>query len=271
MNKTTYAMIGLSLALAPLSIAQDTLTTPVSVAQPSTEEIKQGFSYLIGQQLGTSLANDLSELQISDIDATMLMKGIEDGMANRVDPEMAKKDVRVIMEAFVAEMDKRVEAKAQANAESGKLFLQENAKKDGVVTLPSGLQYKELTKGTGRKYDAKKDGAAAVALVAYEGRKVDGTVFDASTTPVEFPLDGVIPGFSEALKLMPIGSEWEIYIPSELAYGDRGPGIIGPNATLIFKLMLADIKAPRGSQGNPIQLTPEQIEQLLKSQPEATK
>lgn len=263
-------MIGLSLALAPLSFAQEAPVAPAPVApvaaQPTAEEVKQGFSYLIGQQLGGSLANDLSELRISDIDPAMLLKGMEDGMANRVDPEMEKKDVRAIMEAFVAEMDKRVVAKAEANAAAGAAFLAENGKKEGVVTLPSGLQYKVLNAGTGRKYDAKKDGASAIAMVSYEGRKIDGTVFDSSKSPVEFPLDGVIPGFSEALKLMPIGSEWEIYIPSNLAYGDRGPGIIGPNATLIFKLKLSDIKAAAPSQAAPMQLTPEQIQQLLGGQ-----
>ena len=263
MKKSTYTIIGLSLALAPLSFAQEA-PAPVAVAQPSAQEVKEGFSYLIGQQLGSSLASDLSELQISDLDAAMLMKGIEDGMANRVDPEMAKKDVRAIMNAFVAEMEKRTLAKAEVNAAAGKAFLAENAKKEGVTTLPSGLQYKVLTAGTGRKYDAAKDGASAIALVAYEGRKIDGTVFDASEAPVQFPLDGVIPGFSEALKLMPIGSEWEIYIPSELAYGEQGPGIIGPNATLIFKLKLADIQP--GSQGSPMELTPEQIQQLMNQQ-----
>ena len=168
---------------------------------------------------------------------------------------------------IVEEMDNRVAAKAEANANAGKAFLAENAKKEGVVTLPSGLQYKVLSTGTGRKFDAKKDKDSSIAMVTYEGRKIDGTVFDSSDVPVEFPLDGVIPGFSEALKLMPVGSEWEIYIPSELAYGDRGPGIIGPNATLIFKLKLTDIKEPLGSQSNPMQLSPEQIQQLLNQQP----
>lgn len=263
-------MIGLGLALAPLSFAQEApaATAPVTApaAQPTAAEVKQGFSYLIGQQLGGSLASDLSELQITDIDATMLMKGIEDGMANRVDPEMEKQDVRAIMNAFVAEMDKRVAAKAETNATAGAAFLAENGKKEGVVTLPSGLQYKVLTAGTGRKYDAQKDGESAIAMVTYEGRKIDGTVFDSSDSPIEFPLDGVIPGFSEALKLMPIGSEWEIYIPSNLAYGDRGPGIIGPNATLIFKLKLSDIQPGRSNQASPMQLTPEQIQQLLGGQ-----
>ena len=96
MMKTTYTMIGLGLASAALSFAQEaTVVAPATpaVAQPSAEEVRQGISYLIGQQLGTSLATDLSELEITDLDATMLMKGIEDGMANRVAPEMAKKDV----------------------------------------------------------------------------------------------------------------------------------------------------------------------------------
>ncbi len=266
MMKTTYTVIGLSLASAALSFAQNTPTVaPIApaVAQPSPEEIKQGFSYRVGQRLGASLANELSELQITDFDATMLMKGIEDGMANRVDPEMEKKDIRIIKNAFEAEMEKRVIAKAKTNAAAGKAFLEENAKKEGVIVLPSGLQYKVLTAGTGRKYDAAKDGASAIALVAYEGRKVDGTVFDSSATPIQFPINGVIPGFSEALKLMPIGSEWEIYIPAELAYRAKGPGVIGPNSTLIFKLKLTDIMPPRGSMGNPLILTPEQVEQMM--------
>lgn len=256
-------MIGLSLAMAPLSFAQQTPTATATT--PSQQEVHQCFSYIVGQQLGNDLARELSELQISDIDAAMLMKGMEDGMANKVDPEMAKKDVRTIMNAFLAEMEARAAVKAEANAAAGKAFLAENAKKEGVKTTASGLQYKVLTPGTGATYDAKVNGTRGVALVSYEGRKIDGTVFDASSTPIEFPLTGVIPGFSEALQMMPIGSEWEIYIPSELAYQDRGPGIIGPNATLIFKLKLHGFAAPQGSQDNPIQLTPEQLEQLLQS------
>ena len=268
MNKMTYAIVGLGAAVGAFSLysyaqnpAEATPAAPVAApATPSEAEVRESFSYLIGQQLGSSLASDLSELAISDLDATMLMKGIEDGMANRVDPEMAKKDVRAIMQAFLMQMEKRTQEKAAANAQLGKAFLEENAKKEGVVTTASGLQYKVLTAGTGRTYDAAKDGASAVASVIYEGRKVDGTVFDASTEPVEFPLTQVIPGFTEALKLMPIGSEWEVYIPAELAYGDRGPGIIGPNSTLIFKMKLVDIKPGAAPMYAPIQLTPEQLQ-----------
>lgn len=268
MKKMTYAIVGLGIGVGALTLysnAQSPATeTPAAAvaapATPSDTEVREGFSYLIGQQLGSSLASDLSELTISDLDATMLMKGIEDGMANRVDPEMAKKDVRAIMQAFVMQMEMRTQEKAVANEKLGKEFLAENGKKEGVVTTASGLQYKVLTAGTGRKYDEAKDGKSPIASVIYEGRKVDGTVFDASTEPVDFPINQVIPGFTEALKLMPIGSEWEVYIPSELAYGDRGPGIIGPNSTLVFKMKLVGFKPGAGSMYNPIQLTPEQLQ-----------
>ena len=267
----TYAIVGLGVAVGAFSLYSNAENTPAPApaapaaavatpATPSETEVREGFSYLIGQQLGSSLASDLSELTISDLDATMLMKGIEDGMANRVDPEMAKKDVRAIMQAFVMQMEKRTQEKAAANEKLGKEFLAENGKKEGVVTTASGLQYKVLTAGTGRKYDEAKDGKSPIASVIYEGRKVDGTVFDASTEPVDFPINQVIPGFTEALKLMPIGSEWEVYIPSELAYGDRGPGIIGPNSTLVFKMKLVGFKPGAGSMYNPIQLTPEQLQ-----------
>ena len=112
------------------------------------------------------------------------------------------------------------------------------------------------------RYDAKKHGSAAECSVIYEGRLLDGTVFDATETPVPMPINRVVPGFAEALKLMPVGSTYEVYIPAELGYGEQGPGIIGNNATLIFKLTLTDIQPGRGTQANPIELTPEMLEQL---------
>lgn len=269
MKKTTYATIGLGVcaAAALFAVAQESpapAVTPAPAAAPApaptAEEVRQGFSYLIGQQLGSSLATDLSELRIEDVDPAMLLKGLKDGMANRVDPEMAKKDVRAIMQAFLMMMEQRVMEKSAENLKIGKAFLEENAKKEGVVTTASGLQYKVLSAGTGEKYDANKHGKSPIASVIYEGRKVDGTVFDSSAEPVDFPIDQVIPGFTEALKLMPIGSEWEVYIPADLGYGASGPGVIGPNSTLIFKMKLVAFKPGRGSQLNPIQLTPEQLQ-----------
>ncbi len=262
-------MLGLALAaLAPLTYAQDTPVPAPAVtaaATPSPEEVKTVFSYLLGQQFGNQMAMEANTLRADDFDQTIFFKGVADGLANKVDAEMQKKDVAACMQAFMLTLQERAATIAAANLAKGEAFLAENAKKDGVVTTDSGLQYKVITPGTGRKYDEKKDGKNATAEITYEGSLVDGTVFDSSATPISMGINQVIPGFSEALKLMPIGSEWELYIPSDLAYGEQGPGIIGNNATLIFKLKLHDIKAGRGTQGNPIQLTPEMIQQLEQS------
>lgn len=269
MKNTTCTILGLGLAaLAPLTFGQDVpapAPAATATATPSPEEVKTVFSYLLGQQFGNQLAMDANTLKADDFDSAIFFKGVEDGLANRVDPEMQKKDVAACMQAFMKVLQERSAAASAANLEKGNAYLAENAKKDGVVTTASGLQYKVITEGKGRKYDEKKDGSSAVASVTYEGRLIDGTVFDASETPVDMPVDRVIPGFSEALKMMPIGSEWEVFIPANLAYGEQGPGIIGNNATLIFKLKLVDIKPGRGTQGNPIQLTPEMLQQLQES------
>ena len=273
MKHTTRTILSLGmLALAPLTFAQEApapapapTVEPAPAATPSPEEIKVVFSYLMGQQYGNQMAMEANTLRIDDFDAEVFFKGVADGLANKVAPEMREKDIAACMQAFMLDLQQRAAEAAAANLAKGKAYMEENAKKEGVVTTESGLQYKVLTAGTGRKYDAEKDGSAAIASVTYEGRLVDGTVFDASATPVDMPLNGVIPGFSEAIKLMPIGSEWEVTIPANLAYGEQGPGVIGNNATLVFKLKLVDIKPGRGTQGNPIQLTPEMLQQLQES------
>ena len=126
------------------------------------------------------------------------------------------------------------------NQDEGNNFLSENAQQEDVVSLPSGLQYKVVEAGYG-----EKPGPTDVVQVHYEGSLTDGTVFDSSMqrgVPAEFPVNRVIAGWTEALQLMAVGSEWELYIPAELAYGTQGAGAdIGPNATLIFKVKLLDI------------------------------
>lgn len=268
MKNTKRILTGLSLAaLAPIAFAQTPKTdpapaAPAAVAQPSAEEVKAVFSYLMGYRFGQDLAMQASTLTMDDFDKDMLVKAIGDGIRNAVDPEMENKDVAACMNAFVTELQRRASVIGAENLAKGKAFLEENAKKDGVVTTDSGLQYKVLTEGKGRKYDEAKDGKSAVCSVIYEGRLLDGTVFDKTETPIDMPIDRVVAGFSEALKLMPIGSEWEVYIPAALGYGEQGPGVIGNNATLIFKLKLTDIKPARGTQGNPIELSPEILQQM---------
>ncbi len=216
----------------------------------------------MGFQFGQQLSSESPSLKASDFDKDIFMQGFEAAFANKFDPAIEAL-IPTHMQAFVDQLQKKDAEKGAANAEAGKKFLAENAKKPGVTTLPSGLQYKVITEGKGAKYDAAKDGQSALCEVTYEGRLVDGTIFDGSTKPVEFPINQVVPGFSEALKLMPAGSTWEIYIPSELGYGERGPGIIGKNSVLIFKLSLMSIKPGAGKPGGaPIELTPEMLEQL---------
>lgn len=128
----------------------------------------------------------------------------------------------------------------QKNQLAGEAFLKSNQKKPGIVTLPDGLQYKVLEKGKGNSPKSED-----IVTVHYSGRLIDGTEFDSSykrNQPATFPVAGVIPGWTEALKLMKVGSIWELYIPAKLAYGEQGaPPIIGPNATLIFKIHLIGI------------------------------
>ncbi|HVV67902.1 MAG TPA: FKBP-type peptidyl-prolyl cis-trans isomerase [Gammaproteobacteria bacterium] len=127
------------------------------------------------------------------------------------------------------------------NKKAGETYMEANAKKEGVVSLPSGLQYKILEKGTGRKPNAND-----TVTVDYEGSLLNGKVFDSSYQrgePISFPVTGVIQGWQEALQLMPVGSTWMLYIPANLAYGETGAGgVIGPNETLVFKVHLIGIK-----------------------------
>lgn len=267
MKNTKHILTSLAVAaLAPIAFAQTAAPAPApgqpAVTAPAPEEIKAVFSYFMGYRFGQDMAMQASTLRVDDLDTAILVKAIQDGMLNRVDPEMESKDLNACMSAFVAELQARATAAGAANLAKGNAYLAENAKKPGVVTTASGLQYRVLTEGKGKKYDEATDGKSAVCYVVYEGRLIDGTVFDKTDTPIDMPIDRVVPGFSEALKLMPVGSEWEVVIPSNLAYGEQGPGIIGNNATLIFKLKLTDIKPARGTQANPIELTPEMLQQL---------
>ncbi|MFT4203687.1 MAG: FKBP-type peptidyl-prolyl cis-trans isomerase [Chitinophagaceae bacterium] len=131
--------------------------------------------------------------------------------------------------------------KARQNAEAGKAFLDSNAKKEGVVVLPSGLQYEIITQGNG-----DKPGAVDSVTCHYHGTLIDGTVFDSSVRrgqPATFPLNRVIKGWTEALQVMPVGSKWRLFLPSDLAYGSQQVSAeIGPNSTLVFEVELLDIK-----------------------------
>lgn len=238
-------------------------------AKISEPDVLRFMSYFAGYDFAQAFTRDFNALQEGDLRQAPFFEGAQAAMSNQL-PEQYN-DRAYTMPFMIALEDmfsERIAAAGKANLEAGQAFLAENAKKEGVVTTDSGLQYKVLKISTGEKYDAKKHGEAAKCSVTYEGRLIDGKVFDSSETPIEFPINGVVPGFSEALKLMPVGSEWEIYIPADLGYGEQAPPVIGSNSVLIFKLKLEGLKKeeprPGTTPGNPIELTPEILEQLQK-------
>lgn len=222
--------VGVALAIAvPAFAAEDS---------PPFKSEKDKISYSIGINIGTSFKE-----QSLDLDPEWVGKGIRDavggGKALLTDAEVEK-----ILTAFQQQMRTKTEAemktKAETNKKEGDSFLAENKKKPGVVTLPSGLQYKVITTGKGAK-PKKGDNVTT----HYRGTLINGTEFDSSIKrgqPASFPVDGVIPGWTEALQLMPVGSKWQLFVPSELAYGPRAVGgVIGPNSTLIFEVELLSI------------------------------
>ena len=211
------------------------LATPALANEPSTDLEK--LSYSLGIILGERIQNDFG-----DLDPNFVLEGLKDSK----DPNSWKLDRPAINQAVQdaqtrirAQQEQQVEAMSEANLKSGEAFLAENAKKDGVTVTPSGLQYRVITEGTG---DAPK--ATDTVKVHYEGRLISGDVFDSSVArgePVSFPLNGVIPGWSEGVQLMKLGSKFQFTIPSALAYGPSGTGPIPPNSVLVFDVELLEI------------------------------
>ncbi len=203
------------------------------------ETQKDSISYIIG----TDIAKNLKKQEL-DVSPAMLAKGFED-QYNGKKLLLTDDQIQACMTSFQQQMLAKQSAEmgqlAEKNMKEGELFLAQNKKRDSVVTLPSGLQYKIIVAGTG-KMPTVND----TVTTHYRGTLIDGTEFDNSYKrgePATFPVKGVIPGWTEALQLMKVGSKWELFIPPQLAYGERGAGqTIGPNATLLFDVELISIK-----------------------------
>lgn len=200
---------------------------------------KEKLSYAIGMEMGKGV-----KAQGLDVDPSLLVQGLNDALSGGKSL-MSEAELRQVISSLQQEIRQKQrqaeEAAAAENKAKGDAFLAENAKKDGVVALPDGLQYKILTAGQGKK-PAESD----TVLCNYKGTFLDGSEFDSSAKagkPVPFEVKNVIPGFREVLQLMPVGSKWQVFVPSSLAYGERGAGgVIGPNATLIFEVELVSIQ-----------------------------
>jgi FKBP-type peptidyl-prolyl cis-trans isomerase FklB len=200
---------------------------------------KDSVSYAIGLDIGKRLKQ-----QSVEIDAALVARGIKDADSDStrlLSEVQAESVVNAFQQQMAAKLDSARKALGKKNKVDGVAFLTENKKKEGVIVLPDGLQYRVLKEGNGKKPKADE-----TVTVNYRGTLIDGTEFDSSIKrgePSTFRVSGVIKGWTEALQLMPVGSKWQLFIPSELAYGERGAGeVIPPNSTLIFEVELLSIK-----------------------------
>jgi FKBP-type peptidyl-prolyl cis-trans isomerase FklB len=228
MKRRWLAVLAVGLWIVPAS-AQD-----ATVLKTQKDKVSYG--------IGVAMARNLKR-QGMEVDEDGLIKGMKDELSG-AKLLMSDSELRDTMMALQTEMRQKQEQALKTasteNQKQGDAFLTENKTKQGVVTLPSGLQYKILKAGEG-----KKPTDADTVECQYRGTLVNGTEFDSSYPtgkPVSFKVSQVIVGWQEALKLMPVGSKWQLVIPPQLAYGDRGAGAIGPNSTLIFEVELLSIK-----------------------------
>lgn len=229
-------------AKTPAAPAATTRRAPAAkspLAAPLTTQ-KDKFSYALGMDLGTNLRK-----QSVPVDPTILARGMKDALAGgktALTDDQAKAVLMEVQNDMRKKQQAQMQQAGEANRKEGEAFLEANKSKDGVVALPSGLQYKILTQGTG-----PKPAASDSVVCNYRGTLINGTEFDSSYKrgePATFPVSGVIKGWTEALQLMPVGSKWQLFVPSDLAYGERAPGPeIAPNSTLIFEVELLSIQA----------------------------
>ena len=229
MAKQWTVVLGLALLAVPAA-AQDT---------PTLKTPKEKFSYALGMEIGNGFRK-----QALDLDPESVGKGLADAFSGGK-TALTEDEMRAVLTSAQEEYKKKQAAlraeKAQAALKEGEAFLAVNKNKEGVVTLPSGMQYKILKAGTGEKPEFNE-----TVVCNYRGTLLDGTEFDSSSRhngPVTFPLRGVIKGWAEALQLMPVGSKWQLFVPPQMAYGETGSGlVVPPNSTLVFEVELLSIK-----------------------------
>lgn len=204
---------------------------------------KDRISYSHGVDTGTKLKN----LPVS-VDLDLFIKGVKDGLSGTkllMTEQEISETLKGLQKEIMVKSEEQKKALAEKNKKEGEAFLSENKKKEGVVTLPSGLQYKVLKEGTG-----KTPTDTDWVRIHFRGTLVDGTVFEDTYKsfgqPVAFAVRGMMPGWAEGLKLMKEGGTWQLFIPSNLAFGERGAGtLIGPNATLIIEVELVSVQEKR--------------------------
>jgi FKBP-type peptidyl-prolyl cis-trans isomerase FklB len=233
-TKAPAASSKTSTAKKPASATAAKTAAPLTL---KTQEEK--FSYAIGMKMGANFKK-----QAVPVNATIMARGIKDALAGSktlLTDEEAQAAITEVQKEMQSKMQEKNKESADANKKTGDAFLAANKSKEGVVVLPSGLQYKIEKAGTGPKPTPTDS-----VVCNYRGTLIDGKEFDSSYKrgqPATFPVTGVIKGWTEALQLMPVGSKWQLFVPADLAYGDRGAGAdIGPGSTLIFEVELMSIE-----------------------------
>jgi FKBP-type peptidyl-prolyl cis-trans isomerase FklB len=236
-------LIGLALAIAVVQSAMAAEPSSSRATKISTEKDK--LSYTIGADIGTNFKK-----QGVEVNADLMMRGYQDAVSGgkllMTQQEMAD-TLNNFQNKLSAKQADEYKTIAVRNKQEGEDFLAKNKQKEGVVSLENGLQYKVVTAGTGAK-----PGPQDTVTVEYTGKLIDGTVFDTTEKtgkPATFKVSDVIPGWTQALQLMSSGSTWDVYIPSELAYGERGVGgPIGPNQTLLFSIHLISVEKTKAGE-----------------------
>ena len=230
-------------AKAQTPAAKHASTAAKSAAPLTLKTQKEKFSYALGMKTGQRMAESFKKQSVP-FDSALLARGLKDGLAGGktlLTDDEAQAAIKAVQEEIGKQQQEKMQVAGAANKKEGDTFLASNKSKEGVVALPSGLQYKILKAGTG-----PKPTATDTVVCNYRGTLINGTEFDSSYKrgqPATFPVSGVIKGWTEALQLMPVGSKWQLFIPSDLAYGERGAGAdIGPSSTLIFEVELMSIE-----------------------------
>lgn len=262
--KRYFVLSALTLAVALSgcnSNANDTNTTPTPAAVTEQSSDAQKVGYAIGYDMGRNLKE-----VADDLDLAAFNQGFKDAY-DKKDAILTEEQMRTLVQDYMVkkqeELMKKLEEKAATNKAEGEKFLADNAKKEGVKTTASGLQYKVITEGTGNSPKATD-----TVVVHYEGKLLDGKVFDSSYErgePAQFPLNQVIPGWTEGLQLMKPGAKYEFFIPADLAYGEAGNPEIEPNSTLIFTVELLTEEAAKAAMEKAAAEQEAQMQQMMEA------
>lgn len=226
----------MKVAISSTALVSLLLVAPLAAAAPETEE--ERLAYSLGVTLGESMQADIEDLDIDTF--TDGMRDVFEGNDLALDEAQMSEALMTFQEQSMAAREAEAAEAAEANRQAGEEFLAENAERDDVTVMESGLQYEVLESG-----DGESPGPQDTVEVNYEGTLLDGTVFDSSFErgeSVSFQVNQVIEGWQEALQAMSVGDSWMLYIPADLAYGESGQGPIGPNEVLTFRVELLDVE-----------------------------